>query len=210
MDINQADKRRLDDLTDRLSTYYKEVLDGFTMNDAFTLEHELRIAKDFLEMTALAEHSEAYSFDVHALSEKDEIAKATLPPLIITTFLENAYEHGIRGYNGSCEISVKLKEEARGKYLISIENTGRRMQNHEFLKIQESIKPENLAKHRLELSATDTILHGGRTGRGIVNALARIYLFNKLNRKYSISITYDKAAHQHGYTKVLLTLKLPD
>lgn len=89
-----------------------------TREELVPLEKEWEMLQDYIALQKIRSGD-----SLHVEVEVDgEIARQQLPPVILITFLENAFKHGAKGNTGAVRIHLQLKLEP-GMLIFRLENT---------------------------------------------------------------------------------------
>ena len=78
--------------------------------ELISLDNELKILNDYLELEVLR-FDDKFRFEIECDDELRECA--SIPPMIIQPFLENAIKHGFRGMEKDRLLELKIKEDGK-------------------------------------------------------------------------------------------------
>ncbi|WP_432666022.1 histidine kinase [Wukongibacter baidiensis] len=187
--LNIISKTALIEEADKTCTLIESVSDMFRynlkkLNDIVTIRDEIRVINEylFIQKTRFRDRV-SFLIDVD-----EEIMDIKIPHLTLQPIVENAFIHGIEGYEEGGEIKILGKIE-NGDRLLIIEDNGPGI-------AEERIK-EIFYEGEIE---RETDIKGHTTGIGLKNVKRRLELFFNSNEVFSIDRTNDRG------TKIIIKL----
>jgi len=118
LDLVETKNEQAPEMTMRLSSLYREILENSKKNLA-SLDSEISIIRKYLELEKLR-FGDRLSFEIQIPKNSSDIF---LPPLVLQTLVENAIKHGISSSLIGGTIKVAIEPQLDGYYLL-VSNSG--------------------------------------------------------------------------------------
>ncbi|MCF8347142.1 MAG: histidine kinase [Bacteroidales bacterium] len=79
-----------------------------SLQEYISLDQEVSLMKDYVRLERIWLQESGFVYDIQVSGEVEEIQ---IPPLVLYTFIENCFKHGIRKYKGEGWLTVKIEVE---------------------------------------------------------------------------------------------------